>query len=322
MATQKTNALQQPLPVVTPLIGISFDKGLLIAVMTQPEEALLTDFRMAVDKPYYRMLTAPKPKCHSNNQVTRDEKAGVDRRAYVAFIPAPARAVIEGQVPCGAKVGKESVYFSVPVEQLSRIDTEKLRKVLYVLLSQFEVVLPLALPPEHPLREQLAPLIEAKHRRAHWQKVQDKVSEHLKAKEYEKSLDLLVPLAFASKPLLEAEKLLGDLLYAAYRAKIDGPDAASEPDSQPVELVTLRKEQLLLELALSRLAPTPEKNAAAPPPKPVKKTVTVPAAKPKKAARVSKRAPAKRQSRPVVTVAIKATTKSAALPRPKRRRAA
>jgi hypothetical protein len=321
MATQKTNALQQPLPVVTPLIGISFDKGLLIAVMTQPEEALLTDFRMAVDKPYYRMLTAPKPKCHSNNQVTRDQNAGVDRRAYVAFIPAPARAVIEGQVPCGAKVGKESVYFSVPVEQLSRIDTEKLRKVLYVLLSQFEVVLPLALPPEHPLREQLAPLIEAKHRRAHWQKVQDKVSEHLKAKEYEKSLDLLVPLAFSSRPLPEAEKLLGDLLYAAYRAKTEGAEAASAPDSQPVELVALRKEQLLLELALSRLSPAPEKEVATPLPKATKKSVAVPSRKAKKAAKARKQVPVQRVARAPAHAAAKAA-KTGSLPRPKRRRAA
>jgi hypothetical protein len=254
-----------PLPSVTPLIGVSVEKGLLIAVMTRPEDAELSDFRMAIDKPYYRILNAPAARCRAAHTLIRDEKAAVDRKMYLAFIPAPARAVIEGGVPCGAKVGKESVFFSVPTEQFAKIDREKLRKILYVLQKLFEEILPQVLPEKHALLEELAPLIVARQRREKWQRIQEEVKRHLEAKEPQKALDVLSPHVFTTEPMAEAEKLFGDMLFAAYRSKTQATNGTEAEPPAP-ELVALRTEQLMLEYAISRLAPAAKNVARVEPP--------------------------------------------------------
>lgn len=249
-ATAQTTALAKPLPAITPLIGISIERGLLIAVMTQPDDPELTDFRMAIDRPFFKMLSAPAARCRASHAVIKDEKAGVDRKSYVAFIPAPARAVIEGAIPCGAKVGKEPMFFTVQTEQFAKMDREKLRKILYVLHPQFEAVLPQVLPAKHPLLVELAPITAARRRQEKWQRIQAEVKRLLEAKQPKKAVDLLVPLALTKQPMPEAEKLLGELLWLAKRAK-NGESEAVDND-EPAELKALRIEQLMLEFTLSR----------------------------------------------------------------------
>jgi len=247
-------ALAKPMPVITPLIGIGIDKGLLIAVMTQPDDADLTDFRMAIDRPYYKMLSAPASRCRASHAVVKDEKAGVDRKTYVAFIPAPAKAVIEGAIPCGAKVGKDPLFFSVQTEPLAKMDREKLRKILFVLHPQFEAVLPQVLPAKHPLLLELAPITASRRRQEKWQKIQAEVKRLLEAKQVKKALDLLVPLALTKQPMPEAEKLLGEMLWLAKRGHNGSANgAAHEEEEVPAEIKALRTEQLMFEFALSRV---------------------------------------------------------------------
>jgi len=253
-------AAPKPRPTVTPLIGISIEKGLLIAVMTGTDDADLADFRMAIDRPFFKMLSAPAARCRSSHAIIRDQKAEVDRKSYVAFIPAPAGAVIEGPIPCGARVGKESIFFTVPTEPYAKIDREKLRKILYVLHPQFEAVLPQVVPEKHPIRVEFASITAAKRRNEKWQAVQAEVRKHLEAKEPAKALAVLEPLVFSQQPLVEAEKLLGELLYAAKRPK--SADRSGEPsEEEPAEVKALRREQLLLEFTVSRLTRS-EKPAA------------------------------------------------------------
>lgn len=266
--TVAVEPVARPLPNISPLIGISFDRGLLIAVMTDPQDAELTDFRMAIDRPFFKMLAAPAARCRASHATLRDERAGVDRKSYVAFIPAPAKAVIEGAIPCGAKVGKDPVFFTVPTEQLAKMDRDKLRKVLFVLHPQFEVVLPQVVPAKHELLTELAPITVARRRNEKWQRIQAEVKAHLEAKAPKKALAVLEPLVFTKQPFAEAEKLLGELLYAAKRPK--RPEGETEPpEEESAELKALRIEQLMLEFALARLsrAPrstsTPKRRAAA-----------------------------------------------------------
>jgi len=248
-------------PTVTPLVGLSLDKGLLIAVMTGTDDADLADFRMAIDRPFFKMLPAPAARCRSSHAVIRDQKAGVDRKSYVAFIPAPAHAVIEGPIPCGARFGKESLFFTVPTELYDKIDREKLRKILYVLHPQFEAVLPHVLPEKHPLRVEFASITATRKRNEMWQAVQAQVKGHLEAKEPAKALAVLEPLVFSQQPLVEAEKLLGELLYAAKRPKRTEGDDSEAMEEESAEIKALRTEQLLLEFTVSRLTRS-EKPAA------------------------------------------------------------
>ena len=272
-------------PTVTPLVGLSLDKGLLISVMTGTDDADLADFRMAIDRPFFKMLPAPAAKCRSSHAVIRDQKAGLDRKSYVAFIPAPAHAVIEGPIPCGARFGKESLFFTVPTEPYAKIDREKLRKILYVLHPQFEAVLPHVLPEKHPLRVEFAAITAARKRNEAWQAVQAQVKTHLEAKEPAKALAVLEPLVFSQQPLVEAEKLLGELLYAAKRPKRTEGDA-EVAEEESAEIKALRMEQLLLEFTVSRLtrsekpadkAPAPKANASPKAtPAPVRRAIPTP----------------------------------------------
>jgi hypothetical protein len=250
----------QPEPVakliatIAPLIGISLDKGLLIAVMTDPDDAELTDFRMAIDRPFFKMLAAPAARCRVSHTTIRDEKAGVDRKAYLAFIPVPAKAVIDGVIPCGAKVGKDPVFFTVSTEQFGKMDRDKLRKILFVLHPLFEAVLPQVLPAKHDLLTEFAPITAARRRNERWQRIKAEVKTHLEAKAPEKALGVLEPLVFTKQPFAEAEKLLGEMLYAAKRPERE----------EPAELKALRIERLMLEFTLSRLNRAPR---STPPPK-------------------------------------------------------
>ena len=267
-------------PTVTPLVGLSLDKGLLIAVMTGTDDADLADFRMAIDRPFFKMLPAPAARCRSSHAVIRDQKAGVDRKSYVAFIPAPAHAVIEGPIPCGARFGKESLFFTVPTELYDKIDREKLRKILYVLHPQFEAVLPHVLPEKHPLRVEFASITATRKRNEMWQAVQAQVKGHLEAKEPAKALAVLEPLVFSQQPLVEAEKLLGELLYAAKRPKRTEGDDSEAMEEESAEIKALRTEQLLLEFTVSRLTRSEKPADKAPAPKatpaPVRRAIPTP----------------------------------------------
>jgi hypothetical protein len=54
--------------------------------------------------------------------------------------------------------------------------------------------------------------------------------------------------------MAEAEKLFGDMLFAAYRSKTQATNGTEAEPPAP-KLIALRTEQLMLEYAISRLAP-------------------------------------------------------------------
>ena len=267
-----------PRPTVEALIGIAADGGLLIALMTSAKDGILTDFRIVPHRPSYELLPSVGALCRSSHAIIRDQRAGMDRRAYVAFIPL-SDAIVERQVSFGALHKKEPLFFTAPVESYAETDRVRLRKILYVLHPQFEAVLPHVLPEKHPLRVEFAAITAARKRNEMWQAVQAQVKTHLEAKEPAKALAVLEPLVFSQQPLLEAEKLLGELLYAAKRPKRTEGDA-EVAEEESAEVKALRMEQLLLEFTVSRLTRSEKPADKAPAPKatpaPVRRAIPTP----------------------------------------------
>ncbi len=242
-------ALKGPPPAPTPIIAISVEGGVLVALFTSMDTPEPTEIRLASEKPFPQVIAAPARKCHQASAVFRDEKAGVERRATVAFIPTPKGARPDGAVHYRAKREKNENYFNVPTQLLESMDRDQLTKLLYVLNTPFKTVVGAALLPAHPLATEIARLEKLRASADAWNKVQAQVRERLEAKDLAGAFSLLEPLVFSRTPLPAAEKLLGEMLRKA-SAKRDDTAAETEEPSPAVEALSTAR--LLLEYALAR----------------------------------------------------------------------
>jgi hypothetical protein len=231
-------------PQITPLIGISLDRGVFLIVSTPLAAGPLVDFRLASEKPFSRVIPADTQRCRLATAEITDEKSGEPRRVYVAFVPTPTKALVSGMTHSCAKHGSESLFFNIKVDRLDTIHRQTLRKLLLVLHEPFGHVLDAVLPDPSALRDEHRLIGEARKKQLGWNSTLQKVKTHLANKEAPAALGLLEPLVYAKNPQPEAEKLLGDLLLAA---------AKKTRDDSPA-ITALKRERLLLEHAIRRLA--------------------------------------------------------------------
>ena len=120
-------------PTVSPLIGISIERGVFLVVSTATTDGLLSEFRLPSEKPYSRVLAADSKRCQMAYSVIKDEKSGEPRRVYVAFVPTPPKAVVSGVTHGAAKHLKTTLFFNISVERFESMDRNTLRKLLFVL---------------------------------------------------------------------------------------------------------------------------------------------------------------------------------------------
>jgi hypothetical protein len=231
-------------PQITPLIGISLDRGVFLIVSTPLAAGPLVDFRLASEKPFSRVIAADAKRCHVATTEIKDDKSGEPRQVYVAFVPTPPKALVSGTTHSCAKHGKESLFFDIKVDPLDAIDRQTLRKLLFVLHEPFGVVLEAGTPESSSLRDEHRLIGEARKKQLGWKATLQKVKTHLANKETAAALGLLEPLVYAKNPQPEAEKLLGDLLLTAAKKTTDDSPA----------ITALTRERLLLEHAIRRLA--------------------------------------------------------------------
>jgi hypothetical protein len=231
-------------PQITPLIGISLDRGVFLIVSTPLAAGPLLDFRLASEKPFSRVIPADAKRCRLATAEITDEKSGEPRRVYVAFVPTPPKALVSGMTHSCAKHGKESLFFDIKVDPLDAIDRQTLRKLLLVLNEPFGHVLDAVLPDPSALRDEYRLISEARKKQLGWKLTLQKVKTHLANKEAPAALGLLEPLVYTKNLQPEAEKLLGDLLLAAAKKTTEDSPA----------ITALTRERLLLEHAIRRLA--------------------------------------------------------------------
>lgn len=232
----------------TPIIALSLEQGTLIAMFTPPESPEPTEVRFAIDKPFNKVISAPARKCHQASAMFRDEKAGSDRRATLAFIPTPKGTRPEGAVFYRAKLGKHESFFSATTQRLESLERDKLGKLIFVLVTQFKAVVAAALPSTHELSNEVTRIEKLRAAADEWNRVQGLVRKKLEDKDAEGALALLEPLVYCKTPLPAAEKLLGEMLLKA-RKKGEEPVEEGETSATVEALMTAR---LLLEYGLAR----------------------------------------------------------------------
>jgi hypothetical protein len=232
-----------PPPQITPLIGISLDRGVFLIVSTPLATGPLVDFRLASEQPFSRVIAADAKRCHVATTDITDDKSGEPRRVYVAFVPTPSKAIVSGLIHACGKHLKDHVFFNIKIDRFDAIDQSTLRKLLFVLHEPFEKILEAISPECTSLRDEHARIGAVRKRQLSWKITLDKVKKHLNDKEASLALALLEPLVYAPSPQAEAEKLLGDMLLAA----------AQKTAGESTVMQSLERERLLLEHALRRL---------------------------------------------------------------------
>jgi hypothetical protein len=210
------------MPTVSPLIGISIERGVFLVVSTAATDGLLSEFRLASEKPYSRVIAADSKRCQMAYSIIKDEKSGEPRRIYVAFVPTPPKAVVSGVTHGAAKHLKTTLFFNISIERFESMDRNTLRKLLFVLHEPFEKVLVSVAPETSPIRQEHQLIGAARKKQLSWKATLEQVKTHLDKKEGKKALGLLEPLVFTRNPLLEAEKLLSEILVSAAITKGNG----------------------------------------------------------------------------------------------------
>ncbi len=209
-------------PTVSPLIGISIERGVFLVVSTAATDGLLSEFRLASEKPYSRVIAADSKRCQMAYSIIKDEKSGEPRRVYVGFVPTPPKAVVSGVTHGAAKHLKSTLFFNVSVERFESIDRNTLRKLLFVLHEPFESVLASVTPESSAIRQEHQLIGAARQKQLSWKATLERVKTHLANKESRQALALLEPLVFGRAPQLEAERLLGEVLLATKGETVNG----------------------------------------------------------------------------------------------------
>jgi hypothetical protein len=232
-------------PTVSPLIGISIERGVFLVVSTAASDGLLSEFRLASEKPYSRVIAADSKRCQIAYSIIKDEKSGEPRRVYVAFVPTPPKAVVSGVTHSAAKHLKNTLFFNVSVEKFESMDRNTLRKLLFVLHEPFEKVLAAVAPESSAIRQEHQLIGAARQKQLSWKATLEQVRTHLANKEGKQAVALLEPLVFSRAPQLEAEKLLGDMLIAA-------TGKTTDEVVEPVK--NMQREKLLLGHVIRRVS--------------------------------------------------------------------
>jgi hypothetical protein len=149
---------------------------------------------------------------------------------------------------CRARTSnKQEVFFNVPSQRYQLFEADKITRVLAVLSDGFDELLEPTLGAGHPLIEQFSLVLKRKSELEFWNATQQKVKDLLQSGQGQQALEVLSPLVYASTPHLQAEKLLGELLYSSAK-KSEAP--ADGPGQQALK--TLATETLLLQWFLKR----------------------------------------------------------------------
>jgi hypothetical protein len=238
-------------PQITPLIGISLDRGVFLIVSMPLAAGPLVDLRLASEKPFSRVIAADAKRCQVATTDIKDDKSGEPRRVYVAFVPTPSKAIVSGLTHACGKHLKDNIFFNIKIERFDAIDQSTLRKLLFVLHEPFEKVLAAISPECTSLRDEHARIGAVRKRQLSWKRTLDQVKKHLNDKEASLALALLEPLVYAPSPQAEAEKVLGDMLLAA----------AQKTARESTVIQPLERERLLLEHALRRIVKSPANKA-------------------------------------------------------------
>lgn len=244
-----------PVKVVTPkgLLALSTEYGVFVAMSTPLEAAMLADFRLAAKDPFPRVIAAPAKRCRVSVGEWRDEKMATTERLYLAFIPTPEGAVVEGHILYGVKAGRQQQFISVTSQRFDTLNAEKKLKILYALQPRFAEIIDECLPAGHALRDQLGKVSTLRRDQDAWRMTQARIRGHLERKDGRAALRELEPLVYTAKPKAPAEKLLSEMLLKAHQKE-------QAPPTDSV-LAALKSESLMLSYLLGRLSRKADRKA-------------------------------------------------------------
>jgi hypothetical protein len=253
---RRLTAVTPPAVDVTPkgLLALSTEYGVFVAMTTPLESAMLADFRLAAKDPFPRVIAASAKRCRVSVGEWRDDKAGTTERLYVAFIPTPPGAMVEGTVLYGAKVGRAQLFASTPTQRYAQIEAEKQKKILYLLQPRLIEIASDCLPEAHPLMEELGRVTVLRREQEAWAAVQETIRGHLERKDGRAAVRELEPLVFTAAPKPAAEKLLSEILLKSNAA-------VSDAVSTEAPLAALKSESLMLSYLLGRLSRKADREA-------------------------------------------------------------
>lgn len=207
---------------VSGIVGLSTEEGVFLVASTEQGKEELFDFRMAVKEPFPRAVNVGASKCVRAREVVADTSTQPARQLYLSFIAVPSGLQVEGNLLYRARTEKrEEVFFSAPTQKYQSLEADKVTRVLAVLSTSFQELMPRILGKEHVLTQQLMVILRKKAEIEFWNATQKSVKDLLQAGQSERALGVLEPLVFCAKPHLQAEKLLGELLYSSAK-KADG----------------------------------------------------------------------------------------------------
>ena len=253
---KKMCSIKRAVPLVPPtstlrirsIFAVILDTGVIITATTELDSPPVTVIQTTA---MARAKSSASRKAHLPplfSTVVPDKKLGRDVRVYVGFIAAQNAIFMPGTHTLSARFAYSSRKildspFSVVAQPLARFKRDQIINLFMILQEPLEKLLSAALASNHPFAQAFYKF-HAEHRlRTEWQDIRARVKQALDAKLTAQAIELLAPRVFCDPPLKEAEKLLGDLLFASLPAE-------RRKKFEDVALRGLQVEALLLRHAL------------------------------------------------------------------------
>lgn len=231
---------------VSGIVGLSTEEGVFLVAATEQGKEELFDFRMAMKEPFPRAVNVGASKCVRATEVVADTTTQPARQLYLAFISVPPSIQVEGTLLYRARTEKkQEVFFSTPTQKYQSFESDKITRVLAVLSNGFKELMPRILGKDHALTRQLMVILQKKAEIEYWNATQKTVKDLLQAGQSERALGVLEPLVFSAKPHLQAEKLLGELLYSSAKKEDGAGDGPGRMALRQLMVETLMVQLLL-----------------------------------------------------------------------------
>jgi hypothetical protein len=235
------------IPRIRGIFAMILDTGVIITATTELDSPPVTLIQAAAA--LAKSVSQRKvPSTSLFSVVAPDKKLGRDVRVYVGFVAVQNAVVIPGTNTFNARFAYSARKildspFSVVAQPLASFKRDQLINFFTILHEPLKKLLSVALASNHPFAQAFNKFHVEHRLRLEWQDVKAKIKQAVDAGQSAQAIELLAPKVFSESPVKEAEKLLGDLLFASLPAE-------QRKKFENAALRSLQVEALLLRQAL------------------------------------------------------------------------
>jgi hypothetical protein len=242
-----------PIPRIRGIFAMILDTGVIITATTELDSPPVTLIQTTA-APAKSVTQRKAPSASLFSVIAPDNKLGRDVRVYVGFIAAQNAVVMPGTNTFSARFAYSARKildspFSVVAQPLASFKRDQLINFFMILHEPLGKLLSVALASNHPFAQAFNKFHVEHRLRLEWQDIKARVKQAVDAKQSAQAIELLAPRVFCKSPVKEAEKLLGDLLFASLPAEQRKKFEDAALRSLQVEALLLRQALLTAERA-------------------------------------------------------------------------